>query len=72
MTGIRRDAFANANRIPVEEDKPEGQRGRYLHPVAHGVSPELRIHPRNVDAEANKAAMLETGMSRADSVAADE
>jgi hypothetical protein len=32
VTGIRHDAFAEANRIPVEKEKPSGERGRYLHP----------------------------------------
>jgi hypothetical protein len=32
VTGIRQDAYANANRIPVEEDKPAEERGLYLHP----------------------------------------
>jgi hypothetical protein len=36
VTGIRHDAFAEKHRIPVEEDKPEAERGRYLHPVEHG------------------------------------
>ena len=36
LTGIRRDAWANANRIAVELDKPAPQRGQYLHPAAHG------------------------------------
>jgi trimeric autotransporter adhesin len=34
VTGIRQDAFANAHRIPVEEQKPEPERGKYLHPEA--------------------------------------
>lgn len=34
VTGIRQDAYANANRIQVEEDKPENERGYYLHPRA--------------------------------------
>jgi hypothetical protein len=34
VTGIRQDAFANQNRIPVEEDKPDVERGYYLHPEA--------------------------------------
>jgi hypothetical protein len=37
VTGIRHDVFAEANRIPVEEDKPEAERGRYLHPQAFGL-----------------------------------
>jgi len=36
ITGIRRDAWAEAHRIPVEEAKPTAQRGLYLHPVEHG------------------------------------
>jgi hypothetical protein len=43
VTGIRHDAFADANRIPVEEDKPEDDRGRYLHAEAFGQPPELAI-----------------------------
>ena len=34
VTGIRQDAYANSNRIAVEEDKPESERGSYLHPEA--------------------------------------
>ena len=41
VTGIRRDPYANAHRIPVEEYKPAGARGRYLHPEAFGQSPAL-------------------------------
>jgi hypothetical protein len=36
VTGIRQDAYANKHRIPVEEDKPEGECGKYLHPDAYG------------------------------------
>jgi trimeric autotransporter adhesin len=36
LTGIRQDAWANANRIQVELDKPAAQQGQYLHPVEHG------------------------------------
>lgn len=36
VTGIRQDAFANANRVPVEVDKAEAARGTYLHPAAFG------------------------------------
>jgi hypothetical protein len=32
VTGVRQDAWANANRIPVEVDKPVEEQGRYLHP----------------------------------------
>jgi hypothetical protein len=32
VTGVRHDAWAEANRIPVEEDKTGKERGTYLHP----------------------------------------
>ena len=43
VTGIRQDAWANAHRIPVEEDKPEIQRGYYLHPELFNEGPEKSI-----------------------------
>jgi hypothetical protein len=36
VTGIRQDAWANANRIPVEVDKKAEDQGRYLHPGLFG------------------------------------
>ena len=36
ITGIRKDLFANAHRLVVEEDKQAGERGTYLHAEAHG------------------------------------
>jgi hypothetical protein len=36
VTGIRHDPYAEANRIPVEEEKPPDERGTYLHPEAYG------------------------------------
>jgi len=32
VTGVRHDAYANAHRIPVTEDKPAAEQGTYLHP----------------------------------------
>ena len=43
VTGIRQDAFAEKHRIPVEEDKPEGERGTYLYPVEHGQPAEKGV-----------------------------
>jgi len=52
VTGIRQDAFAKKNRIKVEVDKDEAERGLYLHPDAFNLpadrgvestrNPELR------------------------------
>ncbi len=41
VTGIRHDAYAEAHRIPVEEDKPASEQGFYLHPAVFG-QPEER------------------------------
>ncbi len=43
VTGIRHDAWANAHRIPVEEDKPEKEQGLYLHPKEFGQPEEMGI-----------------------------
>jgi hypothetical protein len=40
VTGIRHDAFANAHRIPVEEEKPLAERGLYLYPKELGQPEE--------------------------------
>ncbi|NOZ94775.1 MAG: hypothetical protein GXP47_08575 [Acidobacteria bacterium] len=48
VTGIRHDPWAEAHRIPVEEGKPEGLRGTYLHPELYG-RPEEAGESWNVD-----------------------
>ena len=36
VTGIRKDPWANAHRIEVEQDKPHKGRGCYMHPDLYG------------------------------------
>jgi hypothetical protein len=43
VTGIRRDPWANAHRIEVEDDKPAKERGYYLHPDLYGQPEEKGI-----------------------------
>ena len=43
VTGVRHDAWANAHRTPVEEAKPEGEVGTYLHPELFGAGEDKRI-----------------------------
>jgi hypothetical protein len=43
VTGIRKDPWANANPIEVEEDKPAKERGYYLHPDLYGQPEERGI-----------------------------
>jgi len=40
VTGVRHDKWAEANRIPVEIDKPAGEWGHYRHPKAFGIKAE--------------------------------
>jgi hypothetical protein len=44
VTGIRKDPFAEADRIQVEVDKPADERGKYIHPEAYGLGEEYGIH----------------------------
>ena len=52
VTGVRQDAWANAHRIPVEQLKPEKERGSYLHPELFGAPAEKSIawarHPETM------------------------
>src|SRR5579859_1772749 len=43
ITGIRQDEWANAHRIPVEEEKEERLKGFYLHPELYGAPAEKQI-----------------------------
>jgi hypothetical protein len=52
VTGIRQDAWANAHRIPVEEEKDARERGHYIHPELYGAPEEAGIawarHPETM------------------------
>jgi hypothetical protein len=43
VTGIRHDPYANAHRIPVEQNKPADEQGKYLHPTEWGRPASLGI-----------------------------
>ena len=50
VTGIRQDAWANKNRIPVEEQKGEIEKGHYLHPEAFDQPEEKGVEwARNLE-----------------------
>ena len=44
VTGIRQDAWANAHRIVVEEEKPVAEKGKYLAPGLFGQPPEKGVY----------------------------
>ncbi len=46
VTGIGQDAYANAHRIPVEEEKTGAEKGTYLSPDAYGEPNSKRVDPR--------------------------
>ena len=52
VTGIRQDPWANAHRIPVEEQKDARERGHYIHPELYGAPEEASIawarHPETM------------------------
>jgi hypothetical protein len=62
VTGIRQDAWANAYRIPVEEEKPAQERGYYLHPELYGQlrqkSIEWATHPEVMRKKAQSPSKL--------------
>jgi hypothetical protein len=44
VTGIRKDPWANANRIQVEENKPANEQGYYIYPELYGQPEEKGIN----------------------------
>jgi hypothetical protein len=44
VTGIRKDPWANANRIQVEEDKPVKEQGYYMYPDLYGQPEEKGVN----------------------------
>jgi hypothetical protein len=59
VTGIRQDAWANAHRVPVEEDKPAEEVGTYLAPEVWGLPEELGVQwqqEEGIRAHAQRAA----------------
>ena len=68
VTGIRQDAWAKAHPVPVEEAKPESERGFYLHPELFGAPEEKGMlwarHPARMQqwkAAQEKAAKTASG-----------
>ena len=53
VTGVRQDAWANANRVIAEVEKNEQEKGKYLHPGLHG-QPASKSMNYEEKAETNK------------------
>ncbi len=54
VTGIRKDAFAEKYRIPVEELKNPEDRGKYIHPEAYGLPETMSIDYKNLSREKDR------------------
>ncbi len=65
VTGIRRDAWANANRIPVEESKPAEDQGRYLQPDLHGGEPITSIARARAERHRNASTATQSAHKQA-------
>jgi len=55
ITGIRHDPYAQVHRIPVEEDKPIGEKGTYLAPLEYGQSAARGLNFQAATAKAGSA-----------------
>lgn len=44
VTGVRKDKFAEQNRIQTEVEKPKNERGNYLYPELYEPKPANRLH----------------------------
>ena len=47
VTGVRQDAYAKAHPLQVEVDKPDNERGYYIHPELYGAPPEKSMEWAN-------------------------
>ena len=56
VTGIRQDPWANAHRIPVEQQKPALEQGLYLHPELYGEPAEMGMQTAKTRAAAQDSA----------------
>jgi hypothetical protein len=60
VTGIRKDPWANAYRVKVEEDKPDKERGHYLHPELYGQPADKGISSLHFPEEVKVPVMVKT------------
>lgn len=47
VTGVRKDPFANQNRVVPEVEKSDKEKGRYLYPAAYGKPATMGVAPEN-------------------------
>ncbi|MCK5856067.1 MAG: hypothetical protein KAG64_01180 [Bacteroidales bacterium] len=47
VTAVRNDRYAKQNRITPEQNKPENEKGKYLHPELYDKSSSERVYPKH-------------------------
>jgi hypothetical protein len=68
VTGIRHDAFANANRIPTEVEKQGNERGHYLHPAAFNAPVSMGLMSTATGASAAGTSLGDAPVNQAPAV----
>jgi hypothetical protein len=66
ITGVRRDLSALASPLVVEEEKADGERGRYLEPHLYGADTAMAIHANLYDMAKDAEARREEFRQRLD------
>ena len=66
VTGIRQDAYAKANPIVVEVEKPAEERGALLHPEVYGLDHSYSLDARLHDAPLGQAPVPDAGVAAAE------
>ena len=56
VTGTRKDPWANAHRVQVEEDKPDKERGYYIYPDLYGQPTDRGISQLGISRSDESAA----------------
>jgi hypothetical protein len=64
VVGTRRDAYARAHPLRIEVEKPEAERGTFLHPVELGFTEEARLNYSKMRALTERIESIRRGRSR--------
>jgi hypothetical protein len=65
VTGTRKDAYAEAHRTPIEEDKSPADRGRYISPELYGQPDTALLAPDRTGVATNPATAIASSQSLA-------
>lgn len=68
VTGVRKDPYALAHPVEVQKEKPQGMRGKYLHPTEYGVDEKFGVDyaTRQQSADLDKQSTVQVESSDTD------